>query len=607
MAAHLLGCALAAAQLAAAQDLFLAFSGRQADEPSSARADSETRSAGILYEVWHARAANLMRQVKEKGGEQLTVERVLRSNGAKKLDDVYGPYGLGGDIYNVEPAELGFYCLYTKRDGDTKPPIPDCEDVTGVARRHAELLVNAGFDYIAVDITNWPQFNEETDFAVLRPLEVLMDAWAELRGQGVPTPAVVAWPKAPVVSYDDGHQTTWQWLLDNIYNHATRSSLIWSRPGSGKKTFFVTDTSDRNPQADALIASNGGRHDVEVIGVWALFGKANYDQGSWGFFSPCTVPTGGYTTSMVGDATVLGDCEQYSSTGADGSVIEVSASGGYMLSQCSLPFAAPGHMRGLTLQRLFKKVLAQSPPNLFMSSFNEHIGGRQAPASGSAIAFNMGMPDDSQRSNVWVDTYAAEYSRDIEPTVEAGDRVYQVASSCVKLYKAGQTCDDAEAKDAPCCTTEDKEIWVNVWSLRRQDGSDRLLTTNSAERAELVAGGAWSEVCHAIVGPSVFCVDASMTDGRDGPFMLFSKSDAVPQVVPVYRCTIGSQHFFSQDPGCEGQAVESLLGYASAARGGETLRALRRCYIKASGVHQHALDLPCPGSTSEEAILGYVK
>merc|ERR1719291_868550 len=103
-------------------------------------------------------------------------------------------------------------------------------------------------------------------------------------------------------------------------------------------------------------------------------------------------------------------------------------------------------MRGLTLQRLFKKVLDTSPPNLFMSSFNEHIGGRQAPASKAAVAFNMGMPDDPQRNQVWVDTYAAEYSRDIEPTVEAGSRVYEVAASCVQLYKSGKSCEDADAK-----------------------------------------------------------------------------------------------------------------------------------------------------------------
>jgi hypothetical protein len=47
----------------------------------------------------------------------------------------------------------------------------------------------------------------------------------------------------------------------------------------------------------------------------------------------------------------------------------------------------------------------------------------------------MGLPNDPQSKVVWVDTYASEFSRDIEPTVEGGDTVWQVASSCVQLYK----------------------------------------------------------------------------------------------------------------------------------------------------------------------------
>jgi len=88
---------------------------------------------------------------------------------------------------------------------------------------------------------------------------------------------------------------------------------------------------------------------------------------------------------MVGE----GPCNQYPTTDpTTGQVVEVTASGGYMVSQTGLPLASPGHMRGLTLQRLFDQVLATGAPNLFMSSFNEHIGGRQAPATGSNLGFN---------------------------------------------------------------------------------------------------------------------------------------------------------------------------------------------------------------------------
>jgi len=80
-----------------------------------------------------------------------------------------------------------------------------------------------------------------------------------------------------------------------------------------------------------------------------------------------------------------------------------------MASQCSLPFASPGHMRGLTLQRLFTDVLDKQPPHLFMSSFNEFIGGRQPPVYHANTARNMGLPYDPQNSSVWVDTYGSEF------------------------------------------------------------------------------------------------------------------------------------------------------------------------------------------------------
>ena len=87
-----------------------------------------------------------------------------------------------------------------------------------------------------------------------------------------------------------------------------------------------------------------------------------------------------------------------------GKVVEVSASGAYMVAQCSLPWASPGHLRGLTLQRLFAQVLETGAPDLFVSSFNEHIGGRQPPSQPAATAFNMGLPNDPQSKVVWVDT-----------------------------------------------------------------------------------------------------------------------------------------------------------------------------------------------------------
>lgn len=539
---------------------------------------------------------------------QLTTELVIESDGNSTLDDVY-TVGPASDIFNVRPA-LGFYCLYRSRPGQP-PPLPDCADIPRTAAAHAATLVGAGMDYVAVDVTNWPQadIGGTTDVSVLRPTEVLFEEWAALRAAGTPTPSIAVWPCSPAGG------TTWAWLLDTLYNNATFDPLVW-RYG-GKKAVFVPFTPTcYDAGTVALIEANGGRHDVVVIPMWALFGDGGggpWLQGVWSFFSPCVDAKGDFTTSIAASP----PCNQFTTArnNSAGALMEATASGGYMLSQCALPFASPGHLRGLTLAKLFEKILALRPPQVFLSSFNEHIGGRQAPASGARIAFNMGLPSDPQRDAVWVDSYAAEFSRDIEPSVEGGGRVLAVAASCVALYKRGATC--AEAPEEPCCTRADKEIFANAWSLRRSDGSDFLVTPLRGERDALVAGGAWAEQCSPIPNPTAFCVDGREADGRSGPFLLYNVSDvghprgdgAPFPTAPLFRCYTGVNHFLSRDPACEGATTESVVGYVSLQRGWETLRALRRCLAAAgSAVRLHALDLPCDvADPAAPGVLGFVR
>jgi hypothetical protein len=120
------------------------------------------RTAGVLYEIWHTGAAHLMHRNQQAGARTLTVETVIRSDGNLTLDQVFAdggpplPKGFSPDIYNVEP-QLGFYCLYRPRPGENSTAAtPDCGNITRVAEQHAAWLTAAGFDYVAIDVTNWP-------------------------------------------------------------------------------------------------------------------------------------------------------------------------------------------------------------------------------------------------------------------------------------------------------------------------------------------------------------------------------------------------------------------------------------------------------------------
>ena len=562
---------------------------------------SLARDAGVLYEVWHSIAASAMTSLAARGLPLLTTELVLQSAGALTLDDIYAKHNISADIYNARPR-LGFYCLW--RSASPTSPLPNCSGISTVLAAHSRMLLAAGFDYIAVDVTNWPHVDVEgpTDIAVLTPLRTLFEEWALLRDAGIPTPQIAVWPCSPAGG------TTWRFLLDEFYNSPRYAPLVYTQ--AGKKVVFLPYAGANcfsQPEA-ALIRANGGRNDVATIPMWALFGPQAYAEGAWGFFSPCT-DGGVYTSSMVG----VPPCSQRTTfVNGTNEVVEVSASGGYMLSQCALPFAAPGHLRGLTVARLFEKVLSVAPPHLFISSFNEYIGGRQAPASPAKIAFNQGLPKDPQRNSVWVDTYAAEFSRDIEPSVEGGDIVWNTTASCVQLYKAGLTCTQiADPEAEPCCSRADKLVFGNVWSLSRVDGTDHLLTALRGERDALVAGGGWKENCSPISNPTAFCVDGGEADGRQGPVMVYNQSGVGAggvATVALQRCiTAAGAHFFSIDGGCEGLGTrENTIGWVAASPGLEMLRALRRCK-GAGGERWHALDLDCDEADGAGTPLGYVR
>lgn len=592
------------------------------------------RTVGILYNVNFIQGAQAQATVKALGGEPLTTELVLRSNGRLTLSDVYAKYGLTSPsllsaIYGVQPT-LGFYCSYARRPLDPlPPPAPDCPNATGVFRAHAAALVAAGVDYIVMDLTNWPEFDNSTydangtttrgsllvDATVVRPFELLFETWAALRAEGLPTPRVAAWPCAPSPSRVAAPVAMWQYLLDAFYNNPAYSELIHTNAAGQKVFFMCPKPGTKGAQCFgndtlALVESNGGRHDVAVTRMWAQMGEPEYAAGVWGFFSPCTA-NGSFTSSVVG----AGPCAQFVTGGPGGAPAEVTAGTGWMLAPSGLPYAQPGHLRGLTLARQFEAVLATGAPDLLVSSFNEHQGGRVdwSGMPGPKIAFNMGLPADPQRDLVWVDAYAADFNRNLEPTVEGGGRVWEVLTACLALYRANRTCEGA-ANDDTCCTRADKEVFAAVWSLALGPDADRLLTASEAERNSFLAAG-WREACATVSHPSTFCVDTADPDGRDGPFIVYNQAGVsqLGPTAPLTRCVdpASGAHSFTTSPGGCGPlgADDGVLGHVATVRGGEMLRALRRCRVAGGGgnasARLHALDLPCDSPDGD--VLGYVR
>lgn len=546
---------------------------------------------GILYAVWHTPAATAMRNIAATGSTPVTVEDVLASGGTIPLANVLEKYQQAGPAmdfyYNTHPASGGFYCLYRARPATTGL-VPDCPDITATATRHAEQLLAAGIDFVVIDASNLTGLDDSSDELQIRPTQVLFEEWQKLRAAGQKTPQIAVWNPIPTGAEQ------WQKYVA-LYDDPAYDGLVMHDKKTGKKVFFVTDNSSKpDPTILAQIESNGGKQDIVVQRMWTI-GATDTSVDRWSFMSAC-MANGQATTSIVGQAS----CAQpYTPKSTLGSQIAVVPS--FQTGYGSLPFSSAGKLGGLTLQQQWATALRVRPDYVLVSGWNELVAQPQPnPYSGNAFARSMGLEEDPDGSRLFVDTYGAEFGRDLEPTVDRGDADYQLLSSCVRVFRSGAIrCDDASEA---CCATATASAYVNVWTLVDSAGTDALLTTNRGERDTLVAGGGWREVCARFGTPSTFCLAANESAAPFGPFIAYSV--AAPTRRALYRCLDGKGHFFSNDKTCGSAKLESVIGWLGNTRSGEAPRKITAC-SRADGERFVAVGSDCPTDTTAGAILGY--
>lgn len=556
-------------------------------------ADVPAARLGMFYLVWHAPAVTAQNQVAAKGGTPLTLEDVVRGKGA--YADVLSKWGLEGEamaFYFHARPKLGFYCLYRKRPGEAGH-VPDCANISATAATHAAQLLAAGMDHVVLDATNLTGLDRAGDLLQLRPTEVLFEEWAALRKAGKKTPQIAVWHAVPTGS------TQWKGY-QKLYQDPAYDGLVMRDKKSGKKVFFVVDPPDagRFPDAGILaqLASNGGKDDVVVQRMWTI-DKTDAGVDRWAFMSHCQAG-GKPTTSIVG----AGPCAQpYTPKSALGSAVAVAPS--TQTGYASLPFGAAGKLSGLTFARQWETAFAVRPDYVFVSGWNEFTAQPQPnPFGADPFAKSMGLERDSNGSNLFVDTYGMEFSRDIEPTEEYGSYYYDLTRACAKRWKAGAK-DCGDAAD-PCCAPLSAGEWAHVFVLDHAGAKDWLLTTSPTEKTALLAGG-WREVCSRYGTPSVSCVRADEPLSPAGPFLAWTKPGAGRKA--LHRCLAGTAHFYSLDPGCEGQKTEAVLVYVADAPTGVTPRRASRCYRASTGEHFVAVGAGCPSGVTDEGVLGWVR
>jgi hypothetical protein len=560
-----------------------------------------------------------------------------------------------GSIFQDRPL-LGIYCLYKKRANESAGLMPDCPETSSVLRTHAALMHAVGIEFVAPDSTNTdadPRWLPgESDFTVLRPLELMADEWAAMRAEGLATPQLSIFARV-------SGGPLWRWFLDGLYNNETLLSadlILRSNASSGggfsKKVFFAAaqPASPDRPGWDKAtvdeIAENGGRDDVVVPLMWQSPNATSKweESGFLSYVSPC-VSNGSYSTDApwVTDA----PCDHRKThTSPIGAVWTASAA----VPAGSVPLL--GHkLHGLHLKKQFWDVLAD--PNatdfLFSPSWNEFVANAvNLTVLGTNPFFAMlgARRDDVSRASLFVDSFAAEHSRTLEPSVSDGGHYFELLASCMRVYRLqralgvvsnGTGCSVAGEE---CCAQRADESFTLVYSFDAPwrapgRGGDAVATSDAAEARSLAAAG-WREVCAATTtmradgAPTLACTNTTLrwlqpADGSShdpaysvlrGPFLLYAHASGanVSGAVPIVRCVVGGdppRHFLDSSPACEGGAAETVIGYAAGARSGGFASALSRCWsADGGGMWYHSLRGSPFGDCAEgdtlQAVLGYV-
>ena len=628
---------------------------------SSGSSGTSAPVVGVLYEGWHAYAANASNIVESiTGSPALTVEDVIRSNETLLFSDIWDKYGITSDqtqgfFWHTTPV-LGKYCLYRKRWNESVGILPDCVNIEENILQHVMWFNAGGIDFLTADGTNLCTPSAFADAIQTRPMEVLFEEFSRIRGQGIRTPAIAAWQR--LVSGCTLHSQ----ILD-IYNNATFDSIVYRDPASGKKVFFVPDQPD--PALITIVESNGGRNDVLVQEMWALFGNGTYDSGRWAFESPCTFGED-FTNSVVGRGKGATGCGQFETEESSlGSAIAVSPS--YQTSYGSLPFQGANKYEGLTYKRQFGTVFDNAvkrlrnganetkpsilPSNIYLSSFNEWLAQPQAnPWSNAPFSFSMGLEWDAiGRKNLWVDTFGVSISRDFEPTTDGGFVYLDIMSSCLRVVNILSHLVDSNSIDSEslatmisgreslsacavegeiCCSyNETTDGFELVTPLVRLDGGDSLLSIDSNEVKSLSCNGCgWRETCNPYNGGDGtpdFCQDdpgsaLEKHTAVEGPFVVRSSGCGVrtgdpvlPERIPLLRCIDESTKTHTLVAGsgvsCPSPfVVEVGIGCLNALRTSNTPRSFRLCTAASSEKVYHSLDSACVAGDASSEVLGYV-
>jgi hypothetical protein len=360
---------------------------------------------GIQYSIWHC-----------------PMDARLSENSVDAVENGNQDWKPVGSTYYWAKPSLGYYCLSQDE---------------AVLRTHAEMLRDAGIDFVFIDSTNHAYTNSSRcalpKEMIMDPFKKMLEVWSTVPG----APKVVPW----VSLLKEGD------MIDYLLGELNKHPDMYFYYG-GKPLVLVVDVSSMLDQTrfDALSQNYTLRR------MWALYSDPG---SSWSFLQTCRA-----------DPREDSPCDQRRALNGS-SVEQISVTSAYMTNYMSNkhgyllpgivyhPPATPKY-RGITFKKQFYSALESPAPIVTITSWNEFIAIRFCfGPDGVAAVNNCSVDQFPDGSKIFVDQYDGEYNRDMEPADnEMGDYYYRLMKSCVSIYKNGAKCDSAHA-DELCCKDEE--------------------------------------------------------------------------------------------------------------------------------------------------------
>lgn len=381
--------------------------------------EGKDKVVGMFYWTWHDTA--------HKSNKPINITQLMEDYPELKKDyhnPLWKEY-TGMNFWN-EPL-FGFYARTDKY----------------VLRKHAEMLANAGVDFVLFDCTNG-------DYVWKEGYMALLETWAEAREQGVKTPQVSFMLQ---FGFSENTVSSIKQLYDDLYSKNLYKDLWFYWEGKPLIMGHGSGLSDNDPleyQLKNYFTFRGG--------VASYFG-GDGDDTQWGWLH--VYPQAAYKNSDgTVEMTTVGVAQN-----ANYQTMSLSAmNSGYNMGRSftmqpdySYTYSYRGEkitvdstikdsmLYGLNIQEQWDYAISLDPEIIFVTGWNEWVMGRYEEWCG----VQNGFPDQ----------YDDENSRDIEPSKGAlKDHYYYQLVSNIRRFK-GASKPDSQLKPKTIDISKGAEQW----------------------------------------------------------------------------------------------------------------------------------------------------